>query len=193
MKNSNDTKQRLIDVTRKMIDANGVDSVSMRDLGKEMNLSRGAVYVYFKNKEELLAAIVTENFEMLNSRIYKLSSEIDEPRKLVYEILFTFYNFGIKNQEHYKLMFLKQWDKEQYGNLHIAAIEVFGVFYKCFEKSHEQKYTANKSPIQLTAMVSAFIIGLVELNSSGHIEPEKGFDDPTALINSFVDLIFDKN
>lgn len=54
MKNNNDTKQKLIDVTRQMIDRSGIDSVSMRDLGKEANLSRGAVYVYFKNKDDLL-------------------------------------------------------------------------------------------------------------------------------------------
>ncbi|WP_238917912.1 TetR/AcrR family transcriptional regulator [Clostridium sp. YIM B02555] len=72
MKNGNDTKQKLIDVTRQMIDKSGINSVNMRDLGKEMNLSRGAVYVYFKNKEDLLAAIVTEDFEMLKSCICKL-------------------------------------------------------------------------------------------------------------------------
>jgi AcrR family transcriptional regulator len=190
MKSSYDTKQKLIDVTRKMIDTNGIDSVSMRDLGKEMNLSRSAVYVYFKNKDDLLAAIVTENFETLKSRMCKLIEEINDPRKLVYEILYTFYDFGTKNQEHCQLMFRKQWDKDQYPNLHISALELFGIIYKCLEKAHEQKYTISKSPTQLTAMVSAFIFGLAELNSAGHLEPEKGFDDPTGLISSFVDLIF---
>lgn len=190
MKSSNDTKQKLIDVTRQMIDTNGVDSVSMRDLGKKMNLSRSAVYVYFKNKDDLLAAIVTENFEMLKSRICKSIGAINDPKRLVCEILYTFYDFGIKNQEHCQLMFRKQWDKEQYPNLHISVVEVFGIIYKCLERAHEQKYTISKSPKQLTAMVSAFISGLVDLNSAGHLEPEKGLDDPTGLINSFVDLIF---
>jgi len=190
MKSSNDTKQKLIDVTRQMIDTNGIDSVSMRVLGKEMNLSRSAVYVYFKNKDDLLAALVTENFETLKSRMCKLIGEINDPRKLVYEILYTFYDFGTKNQEHCQLMFRKQWAKDQYPNLHISALELFGIIYKCLEKAHEQKYTISKSPRQLTAMVSAFIFGLAELNSAGHLEPEKGFDDPTGLISSFVDLIF---
>lgn len=39
-------------------------------------------------------------------------------------------------------------------------------------------------------MASAFTYGLVELNSTGHLEPEKVLDDPTGLINSFLDLIF---
>ena len=190
MKSNNDTKQKLIDVTREMIDKNGIDSVSMRDLGKEMNLSRSAVYIYFKNKEDLLAALVTEDFEMLKSLLRKLIGEINEPRRLLYEVLYTFYDFGIKNQEHYKLMFLKQWPKDQYPNLHISALEVFGIIYKCFETAYEQKCTVSRSPKQLTAMASAFIAGLAELNSAGHLEPEKGFDDPDGLINSFIDLIF---
>ena len=190
MKGSNETKQKLINITRQMIDMNGVDSVSMRDLGKEMGLSRSAVYVYFKNKDDLLAAIVTENFESLKNSIYKSIGEIKDSRKLAYEVLQTFYNFGMKHQEHYKLMFLKQWDKEQYDNLHTAAIELFEIFYKCLENPSAQKNSVRKSPRQLTAMVSAFILGLVELNSTGHLEPEKGFDDSTGLINSFLDLIF---
>lgn len=190
MRNTLDTKQKLIDVTRQMIDASGVDSVSMRDLGKEMNLSRGAVYVYFKNKDDLLAAVTTENFETINNRFYQLIGEIDDPRKLVYEVLYTFYDFGIKNQEHVQLMFRKHWDKELYHNLHISAAETFRTFYSCLEKAHEQKKTIKQSPKQLTAMVSAFIAGLVDLNASGHLEPEKGFDDPIGLIHSFIEVIF---
>ena len=190
MENGIDTKQKLLDVTRQMIDTNGIDSVSMRDLGKEMNLSRSAVYRHFKNKEDLLASIVTENFDMLISRLRKLTGEIDDPRKLVSEILYTLYDFGIKNYEHYQLMFIKQWDKNQYENLHVSAFELFRIIYNCLEKAHGQKHTVSKSPKQLTAMGSAFIIGLVELNSAGHFESEKGFDDPTGLINSFLDLMF---
>lgn len=190
MVSKNDTKQKLLDVTRQMIDTNGIGSVSMRDLGKEMNLSRSAVYRHFKNKDDLLAAIVTENFGMLISRLHKLIREIDDSRKLFYEILYTFYDFSIKNYEHYQLMFIKQWDKNQYENLHTSAFELFRIIYNCLEKAHGQKHTVSKSPKQLTAIASAFIIGLVELNSAGHLESEKGFDDPTGLINSFLDLMF---
>jgi AcrR family transcriptional regulator len=190
MKSSNETKQKLINVTKQMIDTNGIDSVSMRELGKEMELSRSAVYRHFKNKEDLLAAIVTENFETIKSRICQLIDEINDPRKLVYAMLYTYYDFGIKNQEHYQLMFRKQWNKEQYPNMHISAYELFEIIEKCIEKAQAQKCNSRKSTKQLVAMVAAFIHGLVELNSAGHLESEKGLDDPTSLIHSFVDLIF---
>ncbi|NRT86322.1 hypothetical protein [Clostridium beijerinckii] len=77
----------------------------------------------FKNKDDLLAAIVTENFDTLKNRISKLIGEINDPKKLVLKSYMHFYDFGIKNQEHYPLMFRKQWNKEQYPTLHIQPLK----------------------------------------------------------------------
>lgn len=43
---------------------------------------------------------------------------------------------------------------------------------------------------QSTAIMYAFIHGLVELNISEHSESEKGLDSSTYIIDSFLDLIF---
>jgi len=189
MNSNHDTKQRLIDVTRKMIDINGIDSVNMRDLGKEMNLSRSAVYRHFRNKDDLLAAIVTENFEMLKNSLTKLIEEINDSKKLISAILCYYYDFGVCNREQYQLMFQKHWEREQFADLYILASEPFKIVEKCFEIQN-QKCNLQKSPKESTAIVYAFIHGLVEINSSGHLEPEKGLDNPVSLINSFVDMIF---
>ena len=186
---NNDTKRKLLDVTRHMIDTNGVDSVSMRDLGKEMNLSRSAVYRHFKNKEDLLAAITTENFKMVNMRINKLVGEIDNPKELIYAVLYTYYDFGVSNPEHYQLMSRKQWSKEDYPDLHVSAFKLYEVIGGCLHKVQEQTNTLSNSPQQLTAMTGAFIHGLVELSNTGHLEANKGLDDPARLIHSYLDVI----
>lgn len=189
MNTTHDTKQKLLDVTRQMIDQNGIESVSMRDLGKEMNLSRSAVYRHFKNKDDLLAAIAMENFETIKAQLQKLSDEIPDARDLIYEVLLLFYNYALSNRDHYKLMFHTQWPEDQDPGLHVSAFESFMIFEACLVKAQEQNYILSKSPKQLTPMISAFIIGLVDLNSAGHAEAEKGFDDPIGLIKSFLDII----
>lgn len=189
MNTNNDTKRKLIDVTRHMIDTNGIDSVSMRDLGKEMNLSRSAVYRHFKSKEDLLAAITAENFEVLNRRIDKLMGEIDDPKELIYAVLYTHYDYGISNPEHYRLMSQKQWNKEEYPDLHSSAFKLYELIERCLQKAQERTHTFSKSSRHLTAMIGAFIHGLIELSFAGHLEAEKGFDDPSGLIKSFLDII----
>lgn len=190
MKNINETKQKLLDATRYMIDTKGIDSVNMRDLGKEMNLSRSAVYRHFDNKEGLLAAIATEDFEAQKSVINKLTEEIDDPRELVFAILVGFYNFGMNKQPHYHLMFRKQWNQDMYPYLHISARELYGVLGECFAQAF---HATNKSIREITALASAFIVGLVDLNYAGHLESEKGLDDPSDLINLFIDLLLNKS
>jgi AcrR family transcriptional regulator len=186
MKTNNDTKQRLIQVTREIIDQQGIEAINMRDLGSKINLSRTAMYRHFKNKDDLLAVIVAENFEMLNTRINGLSEQIAEPRQLMCAVLLAYYDFGINNREHYHLMFRKQWDKEMYPELVHSAFYIFAFVEKCLEKSGNIRKPANQS----TAIMYAFIHGLVELNMSEHSEAEKGLDSPNGLINAFLDLLF---
>lgn len=187
--NMNDTKQRLMNVTRQMIDNGGIDTVSMREIGKKMQLSRSAVYRHFKNKEDLLAAIVVENFEVLRKSISNLIKETDDPVKIVESILNNYYDFGLKNRDHYRLMFGREWNKEQYPVVYAAAFKTFDTVVTFLAKAQEQKCIIGKPTKELTAMVYAFIHGLIELKFAGHEEPEKGLNDPHSLISSFLDMI----
>ncbi len=185
----NETKQKLLNVTRQMIDNDGIDSVSMRELGKKMQLSRSVVYRHFKNKEDLLAAIVIENFARLENRISNSIKEIDDPAKLLESILINYYDFGLKNRDHYRLMFGREWDKEQYPDVYAAAFKTFDTVVTFLSKAQEQKYIINKPTKELTAMVYAFTHGLIELRFAGHDEPEKGLNDPHSLLSSFLSMI----
>lgn len=189
MKSNNETKQKLIDVTRYMIKTSGIDSFSMRELGKEMNLSRSAVYRYFKSKDDLLVTITIENFEIMGRYIRKMSDKIVDSKELIYKLLSVFYDYGMKNQDYYQLMFRVQWDDVQNSNLHDSAFEVYMLLQNCLVKAQEQGYVQGKSTKQLTAMLAAFLIGLIDLNSAGHLDAEKGLDSPDSLISAFLNTI----
>ncbi len=189
MKGNNDTKQRLVDATRQMIDSSGIDSVSMREIGKKVQLSRSAVYRHFNNKEDLLAAIAVENFRFLKKSIYGLIDEIDEPVKILDAILKHYYNFGIRNREHYRLMFGYEWNKEQYPDVYNTAFEIYGIVSTCIVKAQEQNLITSKSAKELTAVAFSFIHGLIELKYAGHDETEKGLNNADILIDLFLDVL----
>jgi AcrR family transcriptional regulator len=55
------TKRRqIVDGARTVFLSRGFDAASMGDIAKEAGVSKGTLYVYFKNKEELFAAIVQQ-------------------------------------------------------------------------------------------------------------------------------------
>lgn len=188
MVNTGGTRRRLIDVSRRMIDADGVDAVSMRELGTAMGLSRSAVYRHFDNKDDLLAAIATEDFTWLTDALTALQHESTEPRQLVRKVLGAFYDFAVDHHERFGLMFIRRWEPQGYEALHTAARELFAVVYRTMEQACGLP-PRGRSPRQLTAMSAAFVTGLAELNRAGHLAPEKGFDDPSGLIDAFFDAI----
>jgi AcrR family transcriptional regulator len=51
-------REQLIDIAAKMFDEKGYAQTGMGDIAQEIGLGRSAVYHYFRNKEEILAALV---------------------------------------------------------------------------------------------------------------------------------------
>lgn len=56
----NAKRRQIIDGARRIFLARGFDAASMADIAKEASVSKGTLYVYFKNKEELFGAIVQQ-------------------------------------------------------------------------------------------------------------------------------------
>ncbi len=51
-------REQLIDIAAKMFDSKGYAQTGMADIAQAIGLGRSAVYHYFRNKEEILAALV---------------------------------------------------------------------------------------------------------------------------------------
>jgi AcrR family transcriptional regulator len=56
----NAKRRQIVDGARQVFLARGFDAASMADIAREAGVSKGTLYVYFKNKEELFAAIVQQ-------------------------------------------------------------------------------------------------------------------------------------
>ncbi|MBV8790956.1 MAG: TetR/AcrR family transcriptional regulator [Pseudolabrys sp.] len=53
-------RRQIVDGARAIFLARGFDAASMADIAREAGVSKGTLYVYFRNKEELFAAIVQQ-------------------------------------------------------------------------------------------------------------------------------------
>ena len=60
-----DLRQALIDTATKMVEKDGVSSLSLRKLAEQVNVSRTAAYHHFTDKHDLLCAIAAKGFDIL--------------------------------------------------------------------------------------------------------------------------------
>src|SRR5580700_2956086 len=58
MAEDNAKRRQIVEGARQIFLANGFDAASMNDIAKAAGVSKGTLYVYFQNKEQLFQAIV---------------------------------------------------------------------------------------------------------------------------------------
>jgi len=68
-KHSEEIKNSIIEIARKIIAEEGPDAVSIRRITKEMDYSPGIVYHYFDSKEDIILHVLKENYQRILSSI----------------------------------------------------------------------------------------------------------------------------
>jgi AcrR family transcriptional regulator len=68
-------RQQILDAARRCFARNGFHATSMQDVLTEANLSAGAVYRYFRGKEEIISAIATTAMATVATAFAEVSDE----------------------------------------------------------------------------------------------------------------------
>lgn len=77
-------RQQIIDGARRVFISMGFDGASMNDITREAGVSKGTIYVYFANKEELFEALIEEERGTIFQNLYEaLEDDGDLRRALV--------------------------------------------------------------------------------------------------------------
>lgn len=72
----NETKQRLIRVTEKLLQSNGVAKVTTRLIAHEAGVAEGLIYHYFKDKAELIHEVIEQHINDVRDAVEKLPASI---------------------------------------------------------------------------------------------------------------------
>ncbi len=97
-------RNQIVDAAEKIIFAKGLDQATMDEIAEEAELSKGTLYLYFKNKNELYLAITERGSNILNARFAKVFSSAHDHSglELVRLIGETYLNFVRENPNYFK-------------------------------------------------------------------------------------------
>src|SRR5664279_4726542 len=106
------TMRRLIlQAAMKLFIREGYENISLRHIAKKIDYSPAAIYLYFKDKNEILHALHTAGFEMLYERQQDVFS-IDDPLERLQKHGEVYVRFALENPEYYDLMFIMRGPAE---------------------------------------------------------------------------------
>jgi len=70
-KKHKDLKSKILEESLKIISYEGVGALSMRDVARRLNVSHGAPYRHFQNKEEIILELGKMGLELLQDNLFK--------------------------------------------------------------------------------------------------------------------------
>jgi AcrR family transcriptional regulator len=111
-------RQEILDAASELFVRNGYENVSMRRIADKIEYSPTTIYIYFKDKAELLEQVCKETFGRLVQRLSKIMEQPGDPVERLKRGLVAYIEFGLQNPHHYRATFMmplpEGFDKAKY-------------------------------------------------------------------------------
>lgn len=88
----------------------GYDGLSMRQVAERIGYTATTIYLYFKNKDDLLFALLNEGYAELGQRLAAAAAEERDPLQRLTAIGRAYIAFGLERPLLYQVMFMRRAD-----------------------------------------------------------------------------------
>src|SRR6516164_5945422 len=99
-------RQEILDAASELFVREGYENVSMRRIADKIEYSPTTIYIYFKDKAELLEQVCKETFARLVERLSKIMEQPGDPIERLKHGLVAYIEFGLENPHQYRATFM---------------------------------------------------------------------------------------
>src|SRR5262249_25376993 len=128
-------RQEILDAASELFVKEGFENVSMRRIADKIEYSPTTIYLYFRDKAELLEQVCAETFARLQQRLSKILEQPGEPLQRLRRGLMAYIEFGLENPHHYRATFMmkipEDFEKEKYVKPDAPGMQAFDFLRRC--------------------------------------------------------------
>jgi len=147
-------RRLILETANSLFISKGFDNISIRNIAKLIEYSPATIYLYFKNKEEIIFSLRNTFIEDLLEQLEEFNFIKDHISRLK-NLANSWFDFAINNPEKYELIFIKN------GKLKNDTIYIYlqDIMSNCMNEN-----LLNRMPIQeATTMIISYLHGLSQL------------------------------
>ncbi|OGR12732.1 MAG: hypothetical protein A2277_07560 [Desulfobacterales bacterium RIFOXYA12_FULL_46_15] len=190
-------RSQILDAARMLLFSTGIDSVSISRIAKKAELGVGTIYFYFKNKEEIFAALQEEGLSLLYSKIIRLAKKEPEPEKQLAGIANVYYRFSEENKDYFDIInyFLSSpfvfFEPELKQQIDMSGHKILKLIRDTILTGIQKGVFKEAEPRRFSIMFFGTLHGLLHFKKLEHtvLENENHMDLYEYSVNKLIDAI----
>jgi len=183
-------KEALIKESLKMVEEDGLSSITLRGLTDRVGTSRTALYRHYSSKEELLKEVIQAGFDKLDEDIFSSLDKELEVKEKIYMLGKAYIDFAIKNPNLYRMIFGHELQEHREESCDINEREDAPGFHKLVDliiNAQENGILKKEDAFMQATVMWSLLHGLSNLLIDGHVHVLDNIDTLYEL--SFKTLI----
>jgi AcrR family transcriptional regulator len=164
-------RRAILDAARELFAANDYSSVSIRKIAHRIEYSPTAIYLHFRDKNEILCSLIDEGFTLLHASLSRITGD---PVERLREGGRVYFKFALEQPHYYRLMFQLESPKltEEAMPSCESAFQAFSFIVTAIQEGIASgAMRSDIDPIVLGHVIWASVHGAASLALSGHIGP----------------------
>ena len=173
-------RRALLDEALATIRTDGVDGLTLREIGARLGVSHAAIYRHFTDKRALLTAVATEGFRTLRQQLVTAWEDGGRGPAASEAMGVAYVRFAVANPSHYRVMFSRFVDpKPKDPQLAAEAGGAFQVLVDAVAALQQQGLVHRDDPVLIARFVWSVVHGVAMLAIDGQIAEPGGVEELT--------------
>lgn len=103
-------RQAILSAAGELFLEQGYERFSLRKVAERVGYSPTTIYLYFRDKDDLLFTVVEEGFERFSQQLATAAESQEDPWERLIALGRAYVAFGLQNPVYYQLMFMQRAD-----------------------------------------------------------------------------------
>ncbi|MEM1252716.1 MAG: TetR/AcrR family transcriptional regulator [Cyanobacteria bacterium P01_H01_bin.21] len=183
-----DLRRALLDSAMAIIEEQDISALSLRQVARRTGVSHTAPYRHFADKEELLAAVAEEGFQVFSRYLERARDAEPTPLKQLQATGNAYIEYALRYPTHYRVMFGSYChDADAFPSLTTTANQSFQILVEIIEAGQVKEEIKTGEPRLLALANWSLVHGLAMLLLDNRLEIEEEATQP--LIQQTIELM----
>ncbi|WP_316831258.1 TetR/AcrR family transcriptional regulator [Pedobacter aquatilis] len=173
-KHKEDLRQRILDAAKELFLKDGYDATSIRKIAERIEFSPTTIYLYYKDKADIMYALHQEGFILLGTQ-FAVLQHVHEPFERLKAMGRVYMSFALNNPDFYELMFIMK-EPIEFVKAHCLDEEweegeqAFAALIMTVNQCKEAGYFTQFDTTTFALNIWSLMHGLCSLKLQGHLD-----------------------